>query len=278
MGKQSGAPAQYGPQGPGTHATPGGVGGPIGQVGQFLGLQAPDSQNYYGAATQTGLANRPNISGPFSNQEWTVDSDGQWHLTNRLGGNLGSASVKLGNQAADSLSTPFDLSSLGAMPDASGVRQQAQDAAYAQAQKRLDPMFDKREEALRTRLINQGLDPTSEAAKGANEQEANARNDAYSSAMNASVQQGNEAGQQFFNQAMGARQQQLAELLKQRGLPLEEMQALMGLTQTPQFNQGPDYLGAAGLQGQYDMGAWGAQNKNRADTMQGLMKLIPFLM
>jgi hypothetical protein len=276
MGKQSQPPSQY--QQMGTHTGPGGVGGPVGDIAMNLGLQAPDSQNYYGAATQTGLANRPNIDTPFGSQQWSMGPDGVWHMQAGLQGPLGSAAAGLGGQAAGLMQNPLDLSSLGAMPDASGVRQQAQDAAYAQAQKRLDPMFDKREEALRTRLINQGLDPTSEAAKGANEQEANARNDAYSSAMNASVQQGNEAGQQFFNQAMGARQQQLAELLKQRGLPLEEMQALMGLTQTPQFNQGPDYLGAAGLQGQYDMGAWGAQNKNRADTMQGLMKLIPFLM
>lgn len=279
MGKQAQPGGSYqqpqsSTRGPQPFENPGFGGGTafssFGDAAEYFGMKAPGTPDYMGAAEKTAVGNRPDINTPFGQQQWTQNPDGSWTMNQGFSGPMGGLGGALGQQAWDSMSGGLDLSSLGGMPDPSKARQEAIDASYGEATKRLDPMWEKREEAARTRLANQGLDPNSEAAKNMMTDVGNARNDAYTSAMNSAVMQGNAAGESFFRQGMMGRQQQLAELLRQRGQPLAEMMAMQGLLNMPNTPGGPDYLGATAAQGNYDLGAWGAESKNKADTIKGL--------
>jgi hypothetical protein len=78
------------------------------------------------------------------------------------------------------------------------ARQQAIDAAYGQAQSRLSPQWDQRESAQRTQMINQGLDPGSQAYDSQMGNLGRERNDAYTSAMASAIGQGTAAGHTAF--------------------------------------------------------------------------------
>lgn len=208
----------------------------------------PGTPDFRGAAEQTAQANRPNINGPFAGQQWTQGPDGQWTMNNGFSGPLAGAAQGWGQQAANA-------AGMG-MPDVSGIRDQTIQAAYGQATSRLDPQWAQRQGSMDTQLANQGLDPTTEAAQVARQQFGQARNDAYGSAMNSAIGLGNAAANDAFNQQMQARQ-----------LPLAQIMAMQSLTQTPQFNQGPNYLGAEGMRGAYDMSRWNGQRQQGQDMM-----------
>lgn len=86
--------------------------------------------------------------------------------------------------------------------DLSAASKQAQDAAYGQAASRLDPQFAQSEEQLRNSLANQGLSQNSDAYRTALDNFSRGKNDAYSTAQNAAVNQGNAASQQLFDQSL----------------------------------------------------------------------------
>ncbi len=126
--------------------------------------------------------------------------------------------------AANQMGPPIDWSQFAGM-SATGdqARQQAIDAAYGQATSRLDPMWGQREDAERTRLLNQGLPEDSEAFKNSMGEFGRQRNDAYSQALSSAIGQGTQAGDTVFRQGMMTRQQALAEALRRRGMPLDEL-------------------------------------------------------
>lgn len=103
--------------------------------------------------------------------------------------------------------------------------QAAADQAYGQATSRLDPQWANREESTRTRLLNQGLDPNSEAYQNEMAQLEHARNDAYGQART----QAFGMGRGLFQDNLMARQQAIVEALKRRSQPLSELGALQGL-------------------------------------------------
>lgn len=224
--------------------------------------------------TQT-LANRPNVSTPFASDQWVQGPDGQWTRNIGLSGGFGSVAGGLGNQAQgllgqaqSALSAPMDWSPFGAIQTGDQARQQAIDAAYGQSTSRLDPMFSRREEALRTQLLNQGLDPTSEAFENAMGDLGRERTDAYQAALNSAIGQGTTAGQAAFTQNLQARQQALAEALRRRGQPLEELQSTLGLAGGLQgFLQTPSFIGAGQLAPTNYLGALQAM-QNQAQQQQ----------
>lgn len=119
---------------------------------------------------------------------------------------------------------PIDWGGIGQMGSTGEeARDQAITGAYNQATSRLDPQWARREEGMNTRLLNQGLDPSSEAYKNSMFDLGQQRNDAYSSAMNGAIAQGTQAGGQMFQQGMMTRQQALAEALRRRNQPLDEV-------------------------------------------------------
>jgi hypothetical protein len=172
------------------------------------------AQQNQAATTQ---ANRPNITTAYGGQKWTTGPDGKPQLTTSFDGALGDANNSLQQQYADALRNP-----LGTGDDA---RNQAITAAYGQATSRLDPQWDKRQEAMRTQLLNQGLDPSSQAYQSQMQDFGQQRNDAYGSAMNSAIGQGAAAGHMALSDNMAARNSYL-----------QGMQGMNSLTDTPKFN------------------------------------------
>lgn len=240
------------------------------------------------ATAQQTAANRPNQSnaiGGYSN--WVQGADGQWTQQSGLNGPLGGAAAGLQGQAANALANPLDFSSLGPMMTGDAARDQAITAAYGQATSRLDPRFAQQEESLRTRLANQGLEAGSEAFGNEMQNFGQQRNDAYGSAMNSAIMQGQAAGDSVFRNSLAARQQGGNEMMTARSQPLNELAAMLGLSGQSGF-QGAgradplQSLAAAMGQGNLDMARWQAENQMGADAMGGGMSmvasLLPFLL
>lgn len=164
---------------------------------------------------QTNQANRPDVAGAFGGQQWTTGPDGKPTLTTSFNGPLGDAQSALQQGYVDALKQPLG---------GEAARQQAFDSAYGQATSRLDPQWDKREAAQRTQLLNQGLDPSSEAYKSAMADTGMQRNDAYQGAMNSAIGQSTAAGDSVFRNNLAARSSYVPQ-----------MAGMNSLLETPKF-------------------------------------------
>lgn len=251
---------------------------------------APAPQNYMGLAQQEAnasqqntnqqtQANRPNQSTPWASSGWSQGPDGQWHQQVGFNGPLAGAANSLQQQAANNLSTPFSLSSLGTLGTGDDARNQAIQGAYSQATSRLDPAFQQQENSLRTRLQNQGLQEGSQAYKNAMNQFGQQRNDAYTSAMNMAIGQGTAAGDSVFRNNLASRQQGMEELLRQRNQPLAEMQGLNNFLNMPSFNQAgraetPNLLQAGGMQDTADFRKYQNDQGMRSDAISGGLQFL----
>lgn len=254
-----------------------------------MGKSAPPSPDYMGVARlqadasrdlqeQQTRANRPNINTPYAFQRWEQGPNGQWTMNTGFQGETAALAEALRGQAAQNMTTPFDMSQFGDLPTGDSARNQAIEAAYSQASSRLNPQWGQREDATRTRLLNQGLTEGSEAWNNAMGELGRQRNDAYSSAMNSAIMQGTAAGDSAFRNSMASRQQALAEALRSRQLPMAELAQLQqqmgmpafqgsGRAETPQFMQAAQAQGAADLQG------WLGANQANADIWRNAIQV-----
>lgn len=251
-----------------------------------MGKSAGASPNYTGAAEQTAqasqqavdrqtTANRPGQTSPFSSINWTQGPDGKWQQNTSFTGGLGTAAQGLQQQAGN-LANPMDWGQLGAFMDGSQARREAIDANYGESSKRLDERFGRGRDAMHTQLLNQGLDPNSQAYRNAMREQSLTENDAYGSAMNNAIMGGTAAGDSLFRNNLASREQRLAEALGQRSQPLQELGQLGSfLGMMPGFNaagaaQGADYLGALGQEGDWRMKDTQMQNKFWGDLAGGV--------
>lgn len=208
---------------------------------------APPPPDYKGAAQQTAQAgadmNRLNTSNSYGASQ-TYNADGS--VSQQWTGPMGDLNNSLMGQAQQAMSRPFDLSGLPQV----GTGQEAMDAAYKAQTARLDPMWQQRESAEHTRLLNQGLDPSSAAYREAMNQLGQQRNDAYGQAYGQSVGQ----GMAMRDQDSRMRQQALGEYLTGRQQPMQDLLQMQGLMGQPGYNQvaGPNLLAAAGMQDSAD--------------------------
>ena len=211
--------------------------------------QAQMSQQAVDKQTQANRADQTNAFGASSN--WTKDANGNWTQNSSFGGQLGGALSGLENQAANQ----------------SGSTQSARDqsitGAYNQAASRLDPQWQQGQESMNAQLAAQGLDPGSQAAQNQIGNFDRAKNDAYSSAMNNAIQQGNQGVSSYVQSAE---------------LPYQQMQALNGLSQqaqTPQAGQAqtPQLLQAAQQQYQAQLQNQSQGQAGKGSTLSGLGSL-----
>jgi hypothetical protein len=177
----------------------------------------------------------------------------------------------------NSVSTPF---SFEGVPDAFSAEdaQTASRRGEEALMSRLDPQFARDEEALRTRLINQGIGQGSQAYNTEFDRFNQARNDARSQA----ILQGANYGGTLQDQAMQRRNQGINEYTTQRNAPLNEY---IGLTsgvqvQNPQFNsqgyqgaQGVDYAGLVNQQYQGQLGNYNSKVASNNATQGSLFGL-----
>lgn len=240
----------------------------------YMGLanqQADSSRQAVDAQTR---ANRIDQTNPYGSL--TYGPDGSQHFS--FTGPMGDMNASLQQQAAQTMGKPLDFSGLPQVGTGEEARKQAIDSAYGEATSRLDPAFAKREDALRAQLVNQGLQPGSEAYNQEMAQLGRDRNDAYGGAMSNAISQGTAAGSALFGQNMAGRQQALQEMLRQRGQAMGELQGMQGFQGMQGYNaaglaQGPNLLGAAGMQDASAMSRWQAQMQMLSDFIGGGMKL-----
>lgn len=187
---------------------------------------------------------------------------------------LGAAQL---GRIGESVSTPFSYEGLGDAPTAQSVEQlsqQGQDALMA----RLNPQFGYDEEALRTRLINQGIGQNSEAYNREMDRFNQAKNDARTQA----VLQGANYGGTLQNQALARRNQGIQEYTTQRNAPLNEYTAMTSGTQiqNPSFSSGGneginpvDYTSLINQQYQGQLGAYNSKVASNNATQSSLFSL-----
>lgn len=194
------------------------------------------------------------------------------------------------NQVQQNFQHPLDYSGLGQLPDAAAARNQAIQANYGQATSRLDPQWNQRLEEEKNQLYAQGLRPGSEAYDREMATFNRNRNDAYTSAMNNAIGQGNQTEATQFGIGLQGRQQGISELLQQREQPFNEMQSLLGgqqvgMPQMPGFSQAgvaasPNLLGAGALGYQGALNQYGQQQAGAQSLMNGiggLASMAPFM-
>lgn len=252
----------------------------------------PPAPDYTGAAIATAAgnadaariaakANRVSQYTPYGNSIYTDLGNDLWRqdvtlaptqqklldYQNNASLGLGSLTEKGLGYVSDMLDNPFDTSQLAAKQVNPG--QSYQDAIMS----RLQPQWDRKQQQLETQLVNQGItDRGSEAWGNALNDFNQARNDAEVAA----TLQGMGFGQQ-------ARQQDLQEQAFLRNEPLNTLNAVRTGSQVtnPTFSNvpqqqttaGPNLLGAAQAQGQYDQGVYNSQVASDNAMMNGLFTL-----
>lgn len=128
-------------------------------------------------------------------------------------------------------SQDFNYNSAPAMPTADeSTRKAVEDALYSRATARLDPRFSQAQDQLNSSLAAQGITQGSEAYNRELQNFNNAKNDAYSSAMNDAITGSDVAMQRLFNMGLQARQQGVNEANTLRMLPTQEAAALAGIS------------------------------------------------
>lgn len=227
--------------------------------------KAPPAPDYAGAAIAQGAANidAARATSRLSNPEWD-NAEGSRRIQYGIGGDpdrvrivdtmspvaaqqygiqqgintnlLNTASAGL-NRVSQQMATPFDMSRIPSVD----TRNEATRQAVAQAlMGRLQPQFDRDENAMRTRMANQGITQGSEAWRGEMDRLTQAKNDAM---LQAQMQAGSEASRMFGDQS-AARQQSIQEQAYLRNLPLSEINALR-TGSTPNL---PQFQGFSGSQ------------------------------
>jgi hypothetical protein len=259
---------------------------------------APPPPDYAGAAQATAAgnaeaariasrANRVDQFSPYGSRTFTDLGNDRWQENirlspeqqtlfdqdNRIKQGLSSVSTKGLGYVQGALDTPFDQSKLP------GQTVNAGETGQAAILRRLQPQLDRDREGLRTQLLNQGLTQGSEAYDREMERADRQANDAYSQA----ALQGIDLGQR-------ARQQGIQEQSFFRNEPLNMLNAVrsgqqitnptFGNVPKQQTTPGADYLSAANMGYNAQMGAVNAQNAQGAGLMNGLFSLgsaaVPF--
>jgi hypothetical protein len=250
---------------------------------------APAAPDYTGAAEKTAAgnleaakyatrANRVNQYTPYGNLTYNEKGDGTWEQTQTLTPQAQATLDKqmaLSDKYADTASTGFDkVQGLLSNPEldmsqlparAMNVGQTAQDAMMS----RLQPQLAQQEEALRTRMANQGITLGS---------------DAYGKEMTAQGQRANDLQLQAALQGINLDQANRASALQEQAYiqdrPLNLVNALRSgaQVQSPQFQSyaqqgqtaGPNYSNAAQQQYGAQMDAYNANQAQTGGMMSGL--------
>ena len=198
---------------------PGMIGGAI--LGGAMGLFGGGGGGAAAAREQT-RANRPDQTNPFGTSNWTEGPNGQWSqnlsFNPQMQGAADSLMTQWGQNAANGYGTGWDAFG------------QARDAALGTSRAQLDPMWAQRDQALRSQMANQGLDPNSQIAVTQSQTLGDQRGRDYQGAANAATSQGFAAQGQMFNQN---RQAWID--------PLNALTGMNGLLQMPNVPGAGDY-------------------------------------
>jgi len=248
--------------------------------------QATTMGNLYGAQAAT-QANRINQNTPYASLNYTqgVDQYGNptWTANQQLAQPLQSALGNIQGQLASSTATPFDVSQYQAQTGQGFTGMEGWDKATNLINQRLQPQIAQNQERLQAQLANQGIAPGTEAYNRAMTLQGQQTNDLLNQAQLAGSQvqntmQGQSLAQQQANNA--ALQQNYAQALQQKNLPLSQLGAFQSATTPGYINPysqaavaGPDYLGAFTTSRAADIAAQNAANAKAANLQSGLFGL-----
>lgn len=238
------------------------------------------SQGNIEASRVATTANRPTQITPWGRIDWTQDPENQdrWTSTETLTPEAQNAldqQLALNTKFGETANIGFDRArSIFENPelDVSGLPQRAIDVGQTAQQailSRLNPQLSQQEDALRTRLANQGIGLGSEA---------------YNREMALQSQRSNDlqmqAALQGINLDQANRSAALQEQAYMQDRPLNLINALRSgnQVQAPQFQQfaqqattsGPDMLGATGAQYNAAIEANNARNAGMSGALGGL--------
>lgn len=267
--------------------------------------QAPDPKTVASAQTQqntqaanyNAAMNRTNTYGPMGSQEYSVtgtdprtgapiyrqdiklDPQAEQAYRQQLSQNLRMGDAAGGKIDEISGMSPFSLSG---MPQISGdygaLRKQQSDSAYGRQTAYLDPQFKQSEDALRSRMANQGIVEGSEASNNAVGDFNRSKEFSYGQARDSADLAGGQEADRAYGQEVNTRNQAISEYMMGRQQPYNELSQLRGMSPVdmPQF-QGQsevginpaDITGAIGQQYQGQMDAYNAKVQQRNALMQG---------
>ena len=276
--------------GPSTPATP-----------DYTGAAQATAAGNIEAAKQAQAANMVNQVTPQGNVNYTLDpSTGQWtqkvslspteqaafDKNNLINAQLQNVGVQGLGYVQNALNKPLSFDSMQQLQSPAQLQTQASDAAYANATRYLDPQFQRQQSSMENQLANQGITRGSEAWNNSMDAFNANKNNAYSQAQNQAYTQGLTGGNLAYNQALGTRQQQIGEAQTLQQNPLNMLNAVRTGAQLqtagmPQVNTstpamqattaGADLSGAAQATGQYNQGAYNAQQAANSGLLGGAM-------
>ncbi len=248
---------------------------------------------------------QPDASQPGGSTQVTTLSPAQQQLLDQQqavqNASLGVAGQQVG-RVGQALGSGLDLNAnplqthIGG--DFSGDRQAMTDAVYNQYTSRLDPQWDQRQQQLETRLANQGISQNNNTYSNAEADFGRQRNDAYQQALTQAVQSGANEQNTGFNQSAAsaqfanqARNQGLQEQAYVQNQPINQLSALLGMTQvqspngisyTPSQVAPTDVTGAYALNQAGQQANYNAAQQQQQGLMGGLFSLgsaaLPFLL
>lgn len=255
----------------------------------YKGAAEAQGASSQAVATQQAYANRPEQTTPWGESTWetgqgvdpgtgqsvttwkqnqTLDPQLQAALDQQLGIQQGRSELASGfmGRVGEAYEKPFDW---GGMPEAPGSMDAAQKEAYGRMEQFQAPEREAQTRGFNTQLANKGITEGSSAYDRSmrNYQDNIARQQLQN--LNASFGEGRAQG--GFQQQL--RQQAIAEQALARGMPLNEMNALLTGQQVqnpamPNFQSASkaaptDYLNAANMSGTYGMDAFNIDQQNQ---------------
>jgi len=230
---------------------------PAGMISAMPSMKEPTKEQFMSGYDPDRWAMRIDLS---PEQQQLLDAENKTSL------GLAGLEDKGLSYVSNMLSTPFDQSKLPAQTINAG--ETAQDAIL----RRLQPQLDQQNEALRSRLANQGITLGSDAYSAEQRDQAMRENDLRIAAAIRGIDAGNQA-----------RQQSIQEQSFFRNEPLNTLNAVRSGAQVtnPTFSNvpqqqttaGPDLLGAANSQYSGQLDAYNAQRAQSGALMGGLFSL-----
>jgi len=202
----------------------------------YVGAAKAQGESNLQAAVATGQINNPNVYNPYGTQkvtwsgnqptivqELSPEQQAIFDAGNEAKKTLSDTGVTAARNVQSSLSNPLDFSSLGEQPKAEKMRQDVIDAAMS----RVNTDTQGQRDARNSELIAAGIRPGTAAYDTAMTQIDRQYNDARQQA----IQSGTQAAQADFGINQQARNQAIFEMLQQRQVPLNEINALMSGSQ-----------------------------------------------
>jgi hypothetical protein len=205
--------------------------------------------------------NRPNTANPWAQQQSNPDGSVSLGFTGPLKGAQGNLMA----QALRGMSSPTDFGefNIGTGDD---FRNQAIGSAQGQMNDWLAPLQGGQNDAERQRLLAMGFDEGSPEFAAQMGKGDGAAADMQSTIGNAAIGLGAEHGAKMQGMELLSKQQGLAEALRQRSLPMEQLSAMSGLLEQPGYEADGSMMQGATMGLQEKLGDfWGQRSKNEQD-------------